>query len=144
MNTPRVVLSSALVLLLSFAAHAQSRNYHVEIHNPAKFDAGEALKDTPGQDVSTDHRPLLNLPNSSPQDRLTINASPFRKPEIPTAHTTGTLTRSPMGSRIIRKSAFGPVHISLPTTCSRRLAAGGSDRASAPMIEPPCSPVPAR
>src|SRR5258707_198117 len=87
MNTPRVVLSSALVLLLSFAAHAQSRNYHVEIHNPAKFDAGEALKDTPGQDVSTDHRPLLTLPNQSLSNNRPDGA--LQSSSGPLVNTTG-------------------------------------------------------
>ena len=52
-------------LLATLPCLAQSPNYHVEIHNPAKFDTGENLKQSPGQDVATDHRPLLNLPRQS-------------------------------------------------------------------------------
>ena len=39
---------------------------HVEIHNPAKFDSGEDdLGANHGQDVASEHRPLLNLPRQS-------------------------------------------------------------------------------
>jgi hypothetical protein len=78
-----------LVVLAGFGgtALAQSRNYHIEIHNPAKFDTGEALKQTPGTEVSTDHRPILNLPSSSTSNNRPDGA--LQSAPGPLVNTTG-------------------------------------------------------
>jgi hypothetical protein len=71
------------LLLADSLSYAQSPNYQVEIHNPARFDTGEeALHDTPGHDVATEHRPLLNLPrqsesNNRPDGALQSESGPF-------------------------------------------------------------------
>jgi hypothetical protein len=57
---------AGIVLAAGTSAHAQKPNMHVEIHNPAKFDSGEDdLGANHGQDVASEHPPLLNLPRQS-------------------------------------------------------------------------------
>ena len=59
-------LLAGLVLASGATGHAQKPNMRVEIHNPAKFDSDEdALDSNHGQEVASEHRPLLNLPTSS-------------------------------------------------------------------------------
>ena len=59
-------LLAGLVLASGATGHAQKPNMRVEIHNPAKFDSDEeALDSNHGQEVASEHRPLLNLPTAS-------------------------------------------------------------------------------
>jgi hypothetical protein len=61
-----VSILAGIVLAAGTTGHAQKPNMHAEIHNPAKFDSGEDdLGSNHGQDVASEHRPLLNLPRQS-------------------------------------------------------------------------------
>ena len=70
------------IVLAAGTGHAQKPNAHAEIHNPAKFDSeDEALDSNPGQEVASEHRPLLNLPrqsqsNNRPDSALQVGSGP--------------------------------------------------------------------
>src|SRR5262252_5339188 len=56
----------AAIVLGSVTGHAQKPNPRMEVHNPAKFDSDEdGLDKNRGQEVASEHRPLLNLPRQS-------------------------------------------------------------------------------
>lgn len=86
---PSLSLTAALAgwLLSVPLALAQSPNYRVTIHNPAKFDSGEALRETPGTEVAEEHRPLLNLPRQSQSNNRPDGA--LQTVQGPLVNTTG-------------------------------------------------------